>query len=79
MRSRKTLIALLPAALLLMAAAPAAHAPEPQKPVDLDSLYVDWVRTKTEEICQFTLWPVTAEAIRRTIERRPKPVDNRAR
>jgi apolipoprotein D and lipocalin family protein len=41
MRSRKTLIALLPAALLLMAAAP-THAPEPQKPVDLQHYAGQW-------------------------------------
>ncbi|QOV87647.1 hypothetical protein [Humisphaera borealis] len=45
----------------------------PKKPIDFDSLYVDWVRTKTEEICQFTLWPITAAALKLAIARRPKP------
>lgn len=43
----------------------------PERKVDFPKLYVDWVRPKTEELFQFTVWPVTAEAIRKTIEIRP--------
>ena len=47
----------------------------PAAVVDLDRHRVDWVRTKTEEICQFTLWPVTAEALARAMAARPRPAD----
>jgi hypothetical protein len=47
----------------------------PDGKLDLQRLYCNWVRTKTEELFQFTIWPVTAEAIARTVDRRPAPRD----
>jgi hypothetical protein len=41
--------------------------------VDTENLFVDWIRPKTEEICQFPLWPITAIAIERERARRPAP------
>jgi hypothetical protein len=43
------------------------------KIVDTAGLFVDWVRTKTEELFQFPLWPITAVVIEREMARRPKP------
>lgn len=43
------------------------------KIVDTDGGFVDWVRTKTEELFQFPMWPITAIAIERELARRPKP------
>jgi hypothetical protein len=45
-------------------------APLPESVVDLTALHIDWVRSKTEEICQAPLWPVTAAAIVRSLAQR---------
>lgn len=49
--------------------------PRSPKIVNLDTGFVDWVRPKTEEICQFYLWPITAIALERYLQVRPKPKD----
>ncbi|HEV7301634.1 MAG TPA: hypothetical protein VGN72_19885 [Tepidisphaeraceae bacterium] len=46
----------------------------PERKLDFAKLYVDWVRTKTEELFQLTVWPVTAEAIRKAMAIRPDTV-----
>jgi integrase len=43
--------------------------------IDLAAGFVDWVRPKNEELCRFPLWPMTIEAIRQWIPRRPAPKD----
>jgi hypothetical protein len=47
----------------------------PISAIDLETGFVDWVRPKTEELCRFPLWPLTAEAIRQWLPRRPAPKD----
>lgn len=38
--------------------------------INPETRYVDWVRTKTEELFQVVLWPITVEAINKTIANR---------